>query len=62
MEQAADGKYLVYSTNPIVSSDIVTNPASSIFDAPLKVIGNQVKVGAWRTTSGLLRPTRRHGA
>ncbi|OIJ25759.1 type I glyceraldehyde-3-phosphate dehydrogenase [Nocardioides luteus] len=48
MEKAADGKYLVYSTDPIVSSDIVTNPASSIFDAPLtKVIGNQVKVAAW---------------
>ncbi|MEU0267004.1 type I glyceraldehyde-3-phosphate dehydrogenase [Nocardioides sp. NPDC006303] len=48
MEKAADGKFLVYSTDPIVSSDIVTNPASSIFDAPLtKVIGNQVKVAAW---------------
>lgn len=48
MEKASDGKYLVYSTDPIVSSDIVTNPASSIFDAPLtKVIGNQVKVAAW---------------
>ncbi|MFE3999629.1 type I glyceraldehyde-3-phosphate dehydrogenase [Nocardioides sp. YIM B13467] len=48
MEKAADGKYLVYSTDPIVSSDIVTNAASSIFDAPLtKVIGNQVKVAAW---------------
>ncbi|TQL68139.1 glyceraldehyde 3-phosphate dehydrogenase [Nocardioides albertanoniae] len=48
MEKAADGKYLVYSTDPIVSHDIVTNPASSIFDAPLtKVIGNQVKVAAW---------------
>ncbi|MEX0428893.1 type I glyceraldehyde-3-phosphate dehydrogenase [Nocardioides sp. DS6] len=48
MEKAADGKYIVYSTDPIVSSDIVTNPASSIFDAPLtKVIGNQVKVASW---------------
>lgn len=45
---AADGRYLVYSTEPIVSSDIVTNPASCIFDAPLtKVIGNQVKVAGW---------------
>ncbi|KRC50092.1 MULTISPECIES: type I glyceraldehyde-3-phosphate dehydrogenase [unclassified Nocardioides] len=45
---AADGRYLVYSTDPIVSSDIVTNPASCIFDAPLtKVIGNQVKVAGW---------------
>jgi glyceraldehyde 3-phosphate dehydrogenase len=48
MLQAADGRILVYSTDPIVSSDIVTNPASSIFDAPLtKVIGNQVKVSSW---------------
>jgi glyceraldehyde 3-phosphate dehydrogenase len=48
VKAAADGKFLVYSTDPIVSSDIVTNPASSIFDAPLtKVIGNQVKVASW---------------
>ncbi len=48
VKKAADGKFLVYSTDPIVSSDIVTNPASSIFDAPLtKVIGNQVKVASW---------------
>jgi glyceraldehyde 3-phosphate dehydrogenase len=48
VKKAADGRYLVYSTDPIVSSDIVTNPASSIFDAPLtKVIGNQVKVASW---------------
>ena len=33
---------------PIVSTDIVTDPASCIFDAPLtKVIGNQVKVVGW---------------
>jgi glyceraldehyde 3-phosphate dehydrogenase len=48
---AADGAlrgYLRYSTDPIVSSDIVTDPASCIFDAPLtKVIGNQVKVVGW---------------
>src|SRR5690606_39106644 len=48
---AADGDlapYLTYSTDPIVSSDIVTNPASCIFDAPLtKVIGSQVKVVGW---------------
>ncbi|MDT9592452.1 type I glyceraldehyde-3-phosphate dehydrogenase [Nocardioides zeae] len=45
---AADGKVLRYSTDPIVSSDIVTDPASCIFDAPLtKVIGNQVKVAGW---------------
>jgi glyceraldehyde 3-phosphate dehydrogenase len=45
---AADGRILRYSTDPIVSSDIVTDPASCIFDAPLtKVIGNQVKVAGW---------------
>jgi glyceraldehyde 3-phosphate dehydrogenase len=48
MEKAADGRFLRYSTDPIVSSDIVTDPASCIFDAPLtKVIGNQVKVVGW---------------
>jgi glyceraldehyde 3-phosphate dehydrogenase len=48
VEKAADGRYLKYSTDPIVSSDIVTDPASCIFDAPLtKVIGNQVKVVGW---------------
>ncbi len=48
MKAAADGKYLRYSTDPLVSTDIVTDPASCIFDAPLtKVIGNQVKVLGW---------------
>jgi len=48
VKAAADGKFLKYSTDPIVSSDIVTDPASCIFDAPLtKVIGNQVKVIGW---------------
>jgi glyceraldehyde 3-phosphate dehydrogenase len=48
MEKAADGRYLRYSTDPLVSTDIVTDPASCIFDAPLtKVIGNQVKVLGW---------------
>ncbi|ORA26952.1 type I glyceraldehyde-3-phosphate dehydrogenase [Mycobacterium aquaticum] len=51
VEAAADGDlkgYLRYSTAPIVSSDIVTDPASCIFDAPLtKVIGNMVKVVGW---------------
>ncbi len=48
VKAAADGRYLVYSTDPIVSSDIVTSPASCTFDAPLtKVIGNQVKVAGW---------------
>jgi glyceraldehyde 3-phosphate dehydrogenase len=48
---AADGplsQYLSYSEAPIVSSDIVTDPASCISDAPLtKVIGDQVKVVGW---------------
>jgi glyceraldehyde 3-phosphate dehydrogenase len=40
--------YLRYSVDPIVSSDIVTDPSSCIFDAPLtKVLGNQVKVIGW---------------
>ncbi len=48
VKAAADGRFLKYSTDPIVSSDIVTDPASCIFDAPLtKVIGNQVKVIGW---------------
>ncbi|AUS80330.1 type I glyceraldehyde-3-phosphate dehydrogenase [Actinoalloteichus sp. AHMU CJ021] len=48
---AADGPLagiLRYSEDPIVSTDIVTDPASCIYDAPLtKVIGNQVKVVGW---------------
>ncbi|HEY6933916.1 MAG TPA: type I glyceraldehyde-3-phosphate dehydrogenase [Marmoricola sp.] len=48
MRKAADGRILRYSEDPIVSSDIVTDPASCIFDAPLtKVIGNTVKVVGW---------------
>jgi glyceraldehyde 3-phosphate dehydrogenase len=40
--------YLVYTEDPIVSSDIVTDPASCIFDSGLtKVIGDQVKVVGW---------------
>ncbi|WP_040836321.1 type I glyceraldehyde-3-phosphate dehydrogenase [Nocardia brevicatena] len=48
---AAEGSLrgiLKYSVDPIVSSDIVTDPHSSIFDAPLtKVIDDQVKVYSW---------------
>ncbi len=51
VKAAAEGPmkgYLRYNEDPIVSSDIVTDPASCIFDAPLtKVIGNQVKVVGW---------------
>jgi glyceraldehyde 3-phosphate dehydrogenase len=39
---------LLYTEDPIVSSDIVTDPHSSIFDAGLvKVIENTVKISAW---------------
>ncbi len=48
---AADGALkgiLRYSDAPIVSSDIITDPASCIFDSPLtKVIGKQVKIVGW---------------
>jgi glyceraldehyde 3-phosphate dehydrogenase len=51
MKAAADGPlkgYLTYTEDPIVSSDIVTDPSSCIFDAGLtKVFGNQVKVVGW---------------
>ena len=40
--------YLQYSEAPLVSADIVGNPCSSIFDAPLtQAIGRQVKVHGW---------------
>jgi len=39
---------LSYTDEPLVSSDIVSDPHSAIFDAGLvKVIGNTVKVSAW---------------
>ena len=48
---AADGPLkgiLSYTEDPIVSSDIVGDPNSAIFDAGItKVIGDQVKVAAW---------------
>src|SRR6476646_13527 len=51
VKAAAEGAlkgFLTYNEDPIVSTDIVTDPASCIFDAPLtKVIGNQVKVVGW---------------
>ena len=51
MKKWADGPlkgYLTYTEDPIVSSDIVTDPASCIFDASLTiVIGNTVKVLGW---------------
>nr|WP_205831142.1 type I glyceraldehyde-3-phosphate dehydrogenase [Microbispora sp. CL1-1] len=51
LKAAAEGSlkgYLSYTEDEIVSSDIVTDPSSCIFDAGLtKVIGNQVKVVGW---------------
>jgi len=51
VQAAADGPlkgYLRYTADPIVSSDIVTDPASCIFDSGLtKVVGDQVKVIGW---------------
>ncbi|WP_404435371.1 type I glyceraldehyde-3-phosphate dehydrogenase [Microbacterium aerolatum] len=48
---AEDGRLkgiLKYTEDEIVSSDIVTDPHSSIFDAGLlRVIGNQVKLSSW---------------
>ena len=47
----ADGPlngYLTYTEDPIVSSDIVSDPASCIFDASLTIaMGNMVKVVGW---------------
>ncbi|MBC7310427.1 MAG: aldehyde dehydrogenase, partial [Tetrasphaera sp.] len=51
VKKAAEGPlkgFLKYTEDPIVSADIVTDPASCIFDAGLtKVIGKQVKVVGW---------------
>jgi glyceraldehyde 3-phosphate dehydrogenase len=50
-QAAADGplkNYLYYSTDPIVSSDIVGTPWSCTFDAPLTMAnGDQVKIIGW---------------
>jgi glyceraldehyde 3-phosphate dehydrogenase len=50
-KKAADGPLagiVRYTEDPIVSADIVTDPASCVFDAGLtKVIGNQVKIIGW---------------
>jgi glyceraldehyde 3-phosphate dehydrogenase len=51
VKAAAEGLlkgYLKYTEDEIVSTDIVTDPSSCIFDSGLtKVIGNQVKVVGW---------------
>jgi glyceraldehyde 3-phosphate dehydrogenase len=48
---AADGalkNYLEYTEDPIVSSDIVSSPASCTFDASLTIAqGDQVKIVGW---------------
>jgi glyceraldehyde 3-phosphate dehydrogenase len=51
VKKAADGPMkgiLVYCDEPIVSSDIINNPASSIFDSLLTMVkGKTVKVISW---------------
>jgi glyceraldehyde 3-phosphate dehydrogenase len=51
MKKAAEGPMkgvLVYCDEPIVSSDIINNPASSIFDSLLTIVkGRVVKVIGW---------------
>jgi glyceraldehyde 3-phosphate dehydrogenase len=51
MKKAAEGYLkgiLEYTEDPIVSSDIVTSPASSIFDAGLTYVnGDTIKVVSW---------------
>jgi glyceraldehyde 3-phosphate dehydrogenase len=52
LRAAADGPMqglLIYTEDPIVSSDIVKNPASSILDSQLTAVmdGTMVKVVAW---------------
>ena len=51
VKAAADGPLkgiLQYTEDPIVSSDIVTDPSSCIFDASLTIVnGNMVKVLGW---------------
>jgi glyceraldehyde 3-phosphate dehydrogenase len=53
LKQAADAgplhDLMIYTEDPIVSSDIVKNPASSIVDSQLTAVmdGTMVKVVAW---------------
>ncbi|MCX8526923.1 MAG: type I glyceraldehyde-3-phosphate dehydrogenase [Candidatus Nanopelagicales bacterium] len=48
VKAAADGKILVYTEDEIVSTDIVTDPASCTFDAKMtNVNGQLVKVLGW---------------
>jgi len=52
MKEAADGRLkgiVQYTEDPIVSSDIIGNPHSAVFDAPLTMVSGDrfVKVLAW---------------
>ncbi len=51
MKEAAEGPLkgiIRYNEEPIVSSDIIGDPASNIFDAPLTMaMGNTIKVCGW---------------
>ncbi|MEZ2121258.1 MULTISPECIES: type I glyceraldehyde-3-phosphate dehydrogenase [unclassified Corynebacterium] len=51
IKKAAEGEMkgiLAYSEEPLVSTDIVTDPHASIFDSGMtRVIGDQVKVVSW---------------
>jgi glyceraldehyde 3-phosphate dehydrogenase len=52
MREAAEGPLagiLLYTEDPIVSTDIVADPHSSIFDAPQTMVmdGNLVKIVSW---------------
>ncbi|KPG84229.1 type I glyceraldehyde-3-phosphate dehydrogenase [Frigoribacterium sp. RIT-PI-h] len=53
---AAEGELkgiLAYSEDPLVSTDITTDPHSSIYDSGLtKVIGNLVKIPSWYDNEG----------
>ncbi|MDX1667456.1 MAG: type I glyceraldehyde-3-phosphate dehydrogenase, partial [Saprospiraceae bacterium] len=50
-KEEAEGRLkgiLQYSTDPLVSSDIVQNPHSSIFDSQMTAVnGNMIKVVSW---------------
>ena len=54
---------LVYSEDPIVSSDVVGSPASCIFDAPLTLVMGKPGQGAGlvRQRVGLHQPAGRPG-
>jgi glyceraldehyde 3-phosphate dehydrogenase len=51
VKKAAEGKLkgiLEYCDEPIVSSDVIGNPASSVFDAQLTMVkGNMIQVVSW---------------